>query len=469
MATDIFKLREQGDLPIEQQDIPPDAEGQWRTDFAAIHGYTPTDYDKDRWQWSLRFANQYGRGPEREDWERNYYKEQTPKEKAIGAGKPEFVARTSSGVDRDRRGDLVVPFPWQADEPGAENTTDMTARFRQYDRWDGQRAQYARGTPEWNSLTTAMNQLQTSTAPWYFAFTPRFGLREEALAVAGNRSGQDRVQAVANWIRQKQGQGVDPFNQADPYTAAYKAQAAQAASRQVATAPASVEQPAQRRGAGGGYLLEASESEGIGPVDFGPSPTGPRLEELLPESRRFPGLEGETPATPLDSPPVELTVPGIASAVNREMQSVPPEQLRGKSIMDMGYRVTDEVLYRLGGVKPGTYRPYEALAALIRNVIGEMSEFRSEENIDARRRSVGLSTEPIRFRGTEGPEIARQEFGVTATPVVSGSSVGGGTTPPRFRAVSAKQREVDAIRRGNAQIGNTLQSWLGFLQSFGGR
>ena len=453
MATDIFKLREQGDLPIEQQDIPPDAEGQWRTDFAALHGYTPTDYDKDRWQWSLRFANQYGRGPEREDWERNYYKEQTPKEKAIGAGKPEFLARTSSGVDRDRRGDLVVPFPWQADEPGAENTTDMTARFRQYDRWDAQRGQYGRGTPEWNSLTTAMNQLQTSTAPWYFAFTPRFGLREEAMAIAGNRSGQDRVQAVANWIRQKQGQGIDPFNQADPYTAAYKAQAAQAASRQVA--PASVEQPSQRRGAGGGYLLEASESEGIGPVDLGPSPTGPGTS---PGTRPGQGAYGELVwdravgnwvplAEAVDPDFTYTTAANIRQAAGRVAGQVPGTLGRFGD-------TTKRVAAGLLGIEPGPeVAPAPATNYPLAYVETEPTKIATIDVLSPQLKASAAAQNDARMIAIVNQHTG-QNFTLNESPAIrnrltmqSGSSVGGGMIPPY----------------------QPLQPWLSFLKGYGGR
>ena len=430
MADDIFKLRKQEEpLPVEEQDVPTDVEGQWRLDFSALHGRPPNANDYDDWQWSLRFAGMNQRAPERQDFERHFYEDlgkrgtPTTKAQASRENTPEFVARPSSGIGRDRLGDLIVPFPWQADEPGAE--TDMTARFKQYDKWDAERGRYPRGTPEWNSLTTAMNQLQTSSGtPWYFSFTTKFGLRDEILKIAGNRTGADRVKVVSDWIQQKQGQGVDPFNQADPYSAAIKA-AAKAAST------------SQQSGGGKAPTQTGEENLRYEPTFELP---GAGLVQ-----GSYPGVTGQDYAgyTPGVSP---VEPPPVVNAYNVQTNDLPiasaaalapsPEQRQAT----FNRRLEDASLYRpsiggfLSGV-PGTWesilnwltttpsgeKPYEGQTPAAQEMLNQLPDIaamarQKKEGNAARREVVGEAVNQA------------SQFLQEVVAKVKGEPVGGGTT-----------------------------------------
>lgn len=479
MATDIFKLRAVDEpLPIEEQDIPSDAEGQWRIDFAAIHGRSPNQDDRDDWQWSLRFASQYGRGPSREDWERHFYDElgkrgrPTTPAQARREATPEFVARATSGVDRDRLGKLIVPFPWQADEQGAELGTDLAARFRQYEKWDALRNKYNRGSPEWNNLTTAMNQLQTSTAPWYFAFTPKLGLRDEVLRVAGNRSGQDRVQAVANWIRQKQAQGIDPFNDADPYTIAYKATAAQAQAQKAATND------------GYRFTYKDPEIQAALQADMGLLGQDPELaRQPLPNFTSAPGALTAPPTTaiPPEEPPtpyIPFTTPASRTGRSPAPTGPSPEELiTGPLPGELAPRPeTDSALAALLDLPPIQRAilagmPNDAqLAAAVSRVTGQfftaadapqIRRFLTAETGD--RVGGGQRTASF-YRASPPPSLEERQSRVQQARAASARSGNEALTPPGLRRPGA---QIDLTLSLTDPLSG-LSRWYDFLQQLTG-
>ena len=208
MPTDTFK-------PPTQQDP---ATAEWEQDFFDIHGRRAGQVDYDDWQWSQKFVELEGRPITREDWQRHYFEDKSLGQRLTSPGAkyssvPEFAPRLSR-IEGDMPADQwleITPDPWYT-------TMDISTpegRFRQFDAWDQQRNQHARGTPEYDLITLSMNQLMTAgpgSAPWQFNFSRRQGMRDEIDELTKNLTDEQRVAFIDDWVDSKLALGINPYS-----------------------------------------------------------------------------------------------------------------------------------------------------------------------------------------------------------------------------------------------------------------